>query len=359
MITAKATFKRMKATAIMSRVNIVSADLAQVLLDLDSLNGETIGTTADDKITFAEGWRDDVKDSIAAYGVSMTGAKPADYDSKVALIGAAVTAPIKTALDAANEEASVDLTAGIALVDTNYAEISAAITAAGVSMTGVKPSGYDAKITEAIYATAFSFDVANKAIAHYDHASFGNRPVIPGVIRGHTVGRIGLSRDGDSWPGFRNMPLLSVTFPNQPLVLDLVTFYNCGLKTISLPDGCVVQNVTFGANPIAFAKLGSSVDIYGNGSISSYGALKTLYDGLGKPAGYYAYAAGAWATITNTTESFSVENGTLSRSELLQILSLLPTVSGKTITATGCTGAADLTAGDIAAFAAKGWAIVL
>lgn len=54
---------------------------------------------------------------------------------------------IKDDLDAANEESSADVDAAVALVDSNYVAIKAAIEAKDVDMTGIKPSGYDDKIT--------------------------------------------------------------------------------------------------------------------------------------------------------------------------------------------------------------------
>lgn len=61
-------------------------------------------------------------------------------------IGNRIINPIKARVDIVNEEASADIDAAIALVDSNYGAIKAAIEAKDVDMTGVKPSGYDEKI---------------------------------------------------------------------------------------------------------------------------------------------------------------------------------------------------------------------
>lgn len=80
-----------------------------------------------------------IKKNVAIFGVTGT------YEGD--------TSAIKSALDAANEEASADVDAAIALVDANYGEISAAIAAAGVSMSGVKPSGYHTAIASIVAAS--------------------------------------------------------------------------------------------------------------------------------------------------------------------------------------------------------------
>lgn len=59
------------------------------------------------------------------------------------VVSGAPIAEAKADLDAANEETSADLDAGIALVASNYSDIKAAIEAKGVDMTDLIPSDYD------------------------------------------------------------------------------------------------------------------------------------------------------------------------------------------------------------------------
>jgi hypothetical protein len=137
--------KTIRLSAIMSRKEVVSADLAEAKAAMDAANQQISGTL-EDGIALAADIYAEVKQAITAAGVDTSGSIPADYADDIALIPGAVEAAFKGDLDAANEEPSADLGAGIALVSGNYAAIKAKIAAKGVDMAGVKPSGYDEKI---------------------------------------------------------------------------------------------------------------------------------------------------------------------------------------------------------------------
>lgn len=75
-------------------------------------------------------------------------AKFSDYPDLIAQIKPTIESNVKTAIDTANEEVGVDLDYSISLVASNYSDIKDAITAKGIDMTGVKPSGYDTQIAK-------------------------------------------------------------------------------------------------------------------------------------------------------------------------------------------------------------------
>jgi len=142
-----AQFRRMTATARMSRVDVVSADLILINLKADEINGEIIPGQALDKLAVTESSKADIKAAIEAYSVPVGAIALADYDGKIALIGASVESTIKSGLEVVNEESGgATIADDIALVDSNYQAIKASIVAKGVNMTGIKPSGYDDKI---------------------------------------------------------------------------------------------------------------------------------------------------------------------------------------------------------------------
>lgn len=88
MIAGKAQFRCMTATATMSRVDVVSADLTQILLDLDAINGEVIGTTAAEKTDKIEATKLAIETAIEAANVDVpAGTVFADYPAKIATIG--------------------------------------------------------------------------------------------------------------------------------------------------------------------------------------------------------------------------------------------------------------------------------
>lgn len=89
-LKAKAKFTNvLKAKAVFERVNVVSGDIDAINTALDAVNEEEIGTTPAEKITFIDGWKEDIKAAITAKGVDMTDVVPDDYDTKIAEISGA------------------------------------------------------------------------------------------------------------------------------------------------------------------------------------------------------------------------------------------------------------------------------
>lgn len=293
--------------------------LAEINTSLDLINEENIDGTTYDKLDYIIDWKNDIKTAIEAYGVSMTSAKPADYDSKVALIGNAVVAPIKTALDTANGEASASVDAAIDLVESNYAAIKAAIT--GVDMTGVKLSGYDEKIAELENETRFSMNPATGAIRIYGYNRWGKLDVvIPEKIRGAAVVAL---ENNVFVPLSGEEPITSLVMPNTITsigpscaaynyistlvlsnslsVISEQAFRNNGaMVELSLPASIEQVGIyAFFSNPITKITIGAGVVIANGGespTMGTYGnAFETLYNGNGKLAGTYEYAAGSWS----------------------------------------------------------------
>jgi len=144
-LIASAVFENnLAATAVLTQ--ILSADTTVINNAVDAINGEIIPGDALDKLAVTDASKADIKKAIEAYTVDVDDAPLSAYSGLIEDIGESVEATFKAALDAANEESSADLTAGIALADSNYTDIKAAIAAKGVDMAGVKPSGYDAAI---------------------------------------------------------------------------------------------------------------------------------------------------------------------------------------------------------------------
>lgn len=351
-LIASAVFENnLAATAVLTQ--ILRADTTVINNAVDAINGEIIPGDAIDNLALTALSKADIKTAIEAYTVDVDDAPLSAYAGLIEDIGAGVEATFKAALDAANEESSADLTAGIALVDSNYTDIKAAITAAGVDMTGVKPSEYDAAIAEAIRIMTFCFNVTHKAIEAYDQFIGGFRPVVPATIRGVAVEKIGVGYSGISLEAFRARGIVSLGLPDQPLTFYLTCCYGNALKTIFVPGGSTVEIVAFGINPIAFVKIGANVAI--TGELVDNAGFTALYDGAGKIAGHFAYTGGSWKTVANTTTSFSCADGPFSRAELVAIFNEMPSVSGQTATITGNPGEPDLTASDRLIATAKGW----
>jgi len=407
-LNAKATFDNvLNAKAVFEQVNVVSGDIDAINTALDAVNEEEIGTTPAEKIAFIDGWKEDIKAAITAKGVDMTDVVPDDYDDKIAeirgatgnatvnqvLIGATFSnatasdltgtmpnigqqnitptasdiaisegyhdgtgvvsgAPIasaKAAVDAANEEPSADLDAGIALVSGNYAAIKAAIAAKSVDMAGVKPSGYDNKIAQAVSEAYWAFNSVTKTIAVPGHNTVNGlkKLVIPekianvdvlhigdnafyaavgGVVKPtslvlnsklKTVGinsfrSAGLANQSSEvgplvFPdtvesigiyAFVQCTIAAVVLPTNPLytVVKDRSFLQTGLTKITIPaQVTTVETYAFATNNIAEIIIPANVAIADEFSFGTYGAaFKTLYDGNGKLAGTYKYAGGAW-----------------------------------------------------------------
>lgn len=258
MIAGKAQFRCMTATATMSRVNVVSADLTQILLDLDAINGEVIGTTAAEKT-----------DKIEA--------------TKLA---------IETAIEAAN----VDVPAGTVFAD--YADYVAQVRA----------------------ETCFAFSAATKSIYKYNVLQGGEAIVIPSSIGGVAVETIapdgcrGFTPAGtrptsafisDSVKSignsaFRDNSLKSVRISTNALLTTFGTsiFEVNLIAVITIPANITAITAYFlYGNPTVEITIGAGVTITaGTQAMGTQSAgFESLYNGNGKLAGTYKYAAGTWS----------------------------------------------------------------
>jgi hypothetical protein len=230
------------------------------------------------------------------------------------------TSGIKADLDAANEEASADVDAAVALVESNYAAIKAAIEAKDVDMTGVIPSGYDAKITEIGNLLAFTFNPANGVLMRYNMANGGKDVVIPAEIGGVAVTRIFAQAFYSNYFEEGGPFLIdSVYMPDSIAACDTQIFFIAGVKSIRIsenpafttipqqfcthflpevvipPQITTIAAIAFQAAPLIKITIPGSVTITDDGSMGTYGAaFRTLYNGNGKLAGTYTYAAGTW-----------------------------------------------------------------
>ncbi len=284
-------------------------------------------TTVYEKIEKLKTIKDDLKTNIESYGVTVGTAPFDEYPAKVLEIP--TTDSVKTLIDAVNEESGgAAIQDSIDLVESNYTDIKAAITAAGVDMTGVKPSGYDAKIADvavaAKYPALFRFYEGRQALLIYCYnSSEGSLDVvIPASIRGVDV----LQLDTYAFYSAEGLPTInSVYIPNivttmganaftgqttltsvrLPINASFTTispgaFQSCALAEIDMPVSVTtILQYAFLSCPLIKITIGSGVTIsntdVGNSTMGTYGAdFITLYNGNGKLAGTYEYAGGTW-----------------------------------------------------------------
>lgn len=293
-------------------------------------------TTVYEKIEKLKIIKEGLKTNIESYGVTVGTAPFDEYPAKVLEIP--TTDSIKTLIDAVNEESGgAAIQDSIDLVDSNYTDIKAAITAAGVDMTGVKPSGYAAKVAAATFIASMFFNPSTNTITDYNQYAGGLSVSVPASIRGtpvYTVGTNAFYSKGITsltiasglvtinGGGFRESAINGhVGLPNSITSIGAYSFggnfidsltLSTGLSTIpadafrdnqiaeiSLPASITsVGLYAFYDNPTIKIIIGSGVTITdgaGYYTMGIYGqAFSALYNGNGKLAGTYEYAAGTW-----------------------------------------------------------------
>lgn len=241
--------------------HVVSADLTQILLDLDAINGEVVGTTAGEKT-----------DKIEA---------------------------TKLAIETAIEAAGVDIPA-----PTVFADYAAKITQA---------------VTENTNAAYFKFEVATKTISGYNQVN-GPKDVVIMPIKGIAPEKIavqafyygGLSEVIDSLyiadsvyeigiQACLQSGITSIRFPINALftIIPQQCCHATGLTEVTIPTSVTnINYLAFFNAPIIKIIIGANVTIFAdvNPTMGVYGAgFEALYDGNGKLAGTYEYAAGTWS----------------------------------------------------------------
>ena len=250
-----------------SAVEIADADLTEINNAIDAINGEVITGQALDKLAVTDASKADIKAAIEAYAVDVDDAPLSAYAGLIEDIGDSVEATFKTALDAANEEVSADLTAGIALVDSNYGDIKAAITAAGVDMTGTIPSEYDASVAQVAFEAATEFDVATKTITKINSAFLSEVEIpvnFPGILRKTTVEIFGLQCADRHTTTAGNLG--RITLPDATKEIRGSAFRNCGISgQLEIPNGTlIVDPYAFQTNLITRLDTPPSLKIIGN-----------------------------------------------------------------------------------------------
>lgn len=194
------------ARLITSPLRVPSATLSQVVLGAEPATGDAIAAEVLEGATFSNATENGITGTMPDRGAvniiptAEDQAIPEGYHSGSGVVSGAPIANAKAAVDAANEETSADLDAGIALVASNYSDIKAEIAAKGVDMTGVIPSGYDAAIASipAASGDAVAADLLVGKTASTDAGAItGTRP--PSVVMFS-----GVSGDaGEAWPSPR------------------------------------------------------------------------------------------------------------------------------------------------------------
>jgi len=242
--------------------HVTSADLTQILLDLDAINGEVIGTTAAEKT-----------DKIEA---------------------------TKLAIETAIEAAGVDVPSGTVFAD------------------------YPDKITEAVTTAQnecmFSFNAANGAVVRYNMANGNKDVVIPDSIGGVPVIRVAQQAFYGLYVGEGPFFVDSIHMSDNIAVCDLQAFLYCGATTMRISENAgfttlpqqfctpslvevtipnqitTIDTIAFQSCPIIKIIIPANVTIADDGSMGAYGAgFRALYNGNGQLAGTYEYAAGMWS----------------------------------------------------------------
>jgi hypothetical protein len=151
--------------------------------------------------------------------------------------------------------------------------------------------------------------------------------------------------------------LQSVTFPALPVCTSLsYAFYYCtSLQSVTI-DSAIGSNASsldfttaFQRVPATFMALMPS---------AKFTRLIIFSDDSNIRCGLYALSFSPQSTFSGTAPQIDISRCNMTRAALVDVFNQLPTLSGKQIKITACTGVTDLTAADLQIATAKGWTVI-
>jgi hypothetical protein len=151
--------------------------------------------------------------------------------------------------------------------------------------------------------------------------------------------------------------LQSVTLPALPACTSLVNaFYYCtSLQSVTI-DSAIGSNASsldfttaFQRVPATFMALMPS---------AKFTRLIIFSDDRNIRCGLYALSFSPQSTFSGTAPQIDISRCNMTRAALVDVFNQLPTLSGKQIKITACTGVTDLTAADLQIATAKGWTVI-
>lgn len=334
MIAGTAQFRRMTATATMSRADVVDADLTQILADLDAINGEVIGTTAAEKTDKIEATKLAIETVVETTGVDVPALTPfADYPDYVADAVALAKnealfnfrASDKTLYQSAyNNESGgpnciiPNTIGGITVENIGYQAMDKYDASWGAKITALTlPAGLKRIEGYAFRANA----IANELGALPSSLVYiGNNAFQSNLISGALSIPASVTTAGHQ--AFLTNKITSLTFAastgitilGQNFIQDNLLTYvevTSGIVTLGLscfqdnlitetkiaPSVTTIEQYVYRMCPLVKIIIGASVDIsLTTTTMGNYGDdFTALYNSNGKLAGTYEYAAGTWS----------------------------------------------------------------
>lgn len=273
--------KKIVVTVAVTAKHVVSADLTEILLDLDAINGEIIGTTAAEKTDKIEATKLAIKTVIETAGVDVPAltvfADYADYvNSAIELGYIGFNATQKSIVSYNGEQGSTSLV------------IPSQIR--GVDVEVISDVALCRQLLTDRKLIALTLPATVKTLKQQ---CFRDNNIATLTIEvGSVLAYVGnLAFYGNKLTTLR-LPVTTTTIINQ-------AFQGCPLVDVEIPGAVAIGAEAFYNALIIRFVLAANATItpgYQNKTMGEYGeALEILYNSNGKLAGTYEYAAGSWS----------------------------------------------------------------
>lgn len=151
--------------------------------------------------------------------------------------------------------------------------------------------------------------------------------------------------------------LESVIFPSLPECTTMAyIFYYCSkLSSITIPPQLGISSSAIDMQYFIF---NSPSTILANFPSAKLVKLSATSDNPGLRVDINSLSFSPQSTFSGTAPQIDISRCNMTRAALIDVFNQLPTLSGKQIKITGCTGVADLTAADLQIATSKGWTVI-
>lgn len=153
-----------------------------------------------------------------------------------------------------------------------------------------------------------------------------------------------------------SLAMKRIRFESLP---KLQTAVNMVFSLVSLTELLLPEDLGISAPSVDFGSFMQSTTARIAINIPNAKLTKISAIGSSRPrSGVYSLTFHPQSTFSGTAPQIDISYCDFTRASLVNLFNILPTLSGKQIKITGCTGAAELTAADRAIATGKGWTIV-